>query len=272
MHEPDEQGFIPFIHNYCDRRCERCRFVRQCRVGAVEVDDVGEAEDAIADETPEDMRRRLMKLMGLSEEDIAALEAEDQEPVEEDPVEAAREAEEMAAYHAEAAALDRLVEARELNRLAMAYMDLVHAWIEERAERFEARGIQVHPRAGIGIPVDLRTADAMLLSEAVQEILWFHTLLPAKVSRALHGKLGDRVPELDHPTQSDHNGTAKVCLDGVVRSIAAWGTLINLLPEEGDAAVPMQECLQRMREELDREFPDAMAFIRPGFDAPQGID
>ena len=35
--EPDDQGFIPSIHNYCDRWCERCPFTSRCRAYAIEM-------------------------------------------------------------------------------------------------------------------------------------------------------------------------------------------------------------------------------------------
>lgn len=270
MHTPDAQGYIPFIHNYCDRRCERCRFVRQCRVGALDVDDVGEAEDAVADETPEDLRKRLMKLMGLSEEDMAALDAaeEEQENGPADPVEDAREKAEMAEWKREREALDRQVDAHPLSGMGSTYLDLVHAWIEAREEALKARGVQLHHRMGVDIPAELHTPEVLVLSEAVQEVLWFHTMIHVKLQRALHGKLDD--DDDDDPVQSDWNGTAKVCVDAVDRSIAAWDTLVELLPEEADDALPMQELLRRIRKGLDAEFPDAMKFIRPGFDAAMG--
>lgn len=269
MHTPDAQGYIPFIHNYCDRRCERCRFVRQCRVGAVDVDDVGEAEDAVADETPEDLRKRLMKLMGLSEEDMAALddarEERANEPV--DPVEQAREEAEMAEWKREQEALDRKVDAHPLSVMGSTYLDLVRAWIEAREASLKARGVQLHHRMGVDIPAELHTPEMLVLSEAVQEVLWFHTMIHVKLQRALHGRLDD---DEEDEVQCDWNGTAKVCGDAVDRSIAAWDTLVDLLPEEADDALPMQELLRRIRKGLDAEFPDAMKFIRPGFDAQMG--
>lgn len=32
IHVPDAQGFIPYIPNYGDRRCEKSRFIRECGV------------------------------------------------------------------------------------------------------------------------------------------------------------------------------------------------------------------------------------------------
>ncbi|MDD2634256.1 MAG: hypothetical protein PHW82_02015 [Bacteroidales bacterium] len=31
-------NIISGIHNYCDRWCERCRFIKQCRVGLAELE------------------------------------------------------------------------------------------------------------------------------------------------------------------------------------------------------------------------------------------
>lgn len=33
---PNDESFIPEIHNYCDRWCERCPFTARCRVFAME--------------------------------------------------------------------------------------------------------------------------------------------------------------------------------------------------------------------------------------------
>lgn len=271
MHTPDSEGYIPFIHNYCDRRCERCRFVRQCRVGAVEVDDVGEDDDVVGDERVEDLHDRMKKLLGLSDEDMAAMEEvrkeHEDEPV--DPLEEAREEAAMAEWQRQQEERDRQVDAQPLSVMGSTYLDLVRAWNRPREASFMARGVQLHPRMGMGIPVVQRTPEVLVLSEALQEVLWFHTMIHVKIQRALHGKL-EADDEEDNALQSDWNGTAKVCIDGVDRSMIAWDTIVELLPEEADDALPIRELLRRMRQELDAVFPDAHAFIRPGFDAPGG--
>lgn len=154
MHTPDSEGYIPFIHNYCDRRCERCRFVRQCRVGAVEVDDVGEDDDVVGDERVEDLHDRMKKLLGLSDEDMAAMEEvrkeHEDEPV--DPLEEAREEAAMAEWQRQQEERDRQVDAQPLSVMGSTYLDLVRAWNRPREASFMARGVQLHPRMGMGIP------------------------------------------------------------------------------------------------------------------------
>jgi len=272
IHAPDPQGFIPFIHNYCDRRCERCRFMRQCRVGALEADDVddGPAGD-IASERPEDLKERLMKLMGLSAADIAAWEAAKEADAASapDPAKKEEEAAELAEYRREQEELDQRIDAHPLNTLAMDHMHRVHAWVEERADALKARGVELHPRHGMDIAVGLRTPAMQALSEAVQLIIWDHTMIPPKVNRALHGLLEDGPVITDEDLQSDHNGTARLCLELVNRSRKAWDVLCDHLPEERTTAQPIKDRLDRMVPELHKAFPRAQEFIRPGFDAPR---
>ncbi len=290
IHAPDEQGFIPSIHNYCDRRCERCRFMRQCSVGALEADDADEGGE-VASERPDDLRQRMMKLMGLTPEEMDELEAEedDEEPDEQGTDDANEddeldefagglfapelktppEDEEMAEYMREQRELRSRVDAHPVNQRAMKHMDLVHAWVDERADALKAQGVELHPRHGMDIAVGLRTAEMQALSEAVQLIIWDHTMLPPKVSRSLHGLLEDGPVITNDDLQSDHNGTAKLCIELAHRSRAAWDVVCDHLPGERAAAAPIMKLLDDLLVELHNAFPRADAFVRPGFDAPR---
>jgi hypothetical protein len=274
IHAPDAQGFIPGVYNYCDRRCERCRFVRQCRVGAVDVDDVGEAEDAVASGKPEDLRERLMKLMNRppseeddeDEDDDADEEDEafeiDYDPADLEPTEEGLREQEN---------VRKAVKAHPLSTMGMAYMDLVDEWLDPREELLTAKGILVHRQQELSLAAAMRSPEALVLSEALDEIGWFKTMLHVKCQRAIRGKLEDtgwiKAVDMD-PLQSDWNGTAKLCFEIVQRCVAAWETVAELMPEEADQLVAINELLRRVDEELRKEFPDAQRFIRAGWDAP----
>ena len=277
MHRPDAEGFIPGVFNYCDRRCERCRFVRHCRVGALNVDDVGEAEDAVADERPEDLKERLRKLMGMpssaeheqdgtddddDDDDDAGdhldFDAADLEPTAEER----RRDEEIA----------RQIHEHPLTNMGLTYMDLVDEWLEPREESLTASGVVLYRQHELNVAVSLRTPENQLLGAALDEVLWFKLMVHVKCQRALRGKLEDdgRWEDLGlDPLQSDWNGTAKLSKEIVGRSASAWESVLELMPGEADALLPIQELLRRLAVELDREFPDAEQFIRPGFDAPR---
>jgi hypothetical protein len=265
MHAPDAQGFIPGVFNYCDRRCERCRFVRQCRVGAVDVDDVGGGE--AADEGVEDIKERLMKLMGLDPGDLEGWEDDDDGPdpeafdLQPDP-EMERRREQV----------DSATQEHPLTTLSEEYMRIFGKWIEERKTMLKDQGISLHKGMDLEIAPGLRTAEVLILSEAFDELLWFHTMLHVKCRRAVSGRIDDRewMQDLEmDPLQSDWNGTAKLAIEITRRSLDAWELVAAHMPELAADVAPMQELLHRILKVLEREFPDAEAFIRAGFDAPR---
>ncbi len=274
MHAPDEQGYIVGVFNYCDRRCERCRFVRQCRVGAVDVDDVGEDGCEVADERPEDLRERMMKLMGMDpsdleddEEDSDDEDGEDRHKLDYDPEDMEPDPEEE---RRQVQVRDRMA-AHPLSNMAWTYMEMVGEWIEPREEMLKKKGVSVHRKMELDIDIALRTPEILMLSEAFEEIFWFQHMLHVKCQRALHGKIEDpewmRTLDMD-PLQSDWNGTAKLAIEIANRSMDAWEMVVELMPEEADDILPMLELLRRIHAELLQEFPNAQLFIRAGFDAP----
>jgi hypothetical protein len=268
LHTPDSEGFIPGVFNYCDRRCERCRFVRQCRVGTLEVDEVADGE--VADERPEDLKAKLLKLMGLTEEEIMAFEeeVERQAEVEEDDEE---EQQQLRDHQEEQEMIRERVEAHALTNMCRTYLELVDEWLEPRETMFRGMGVSLQDRMDVAIAASLRTAEKLVLSEALEEVRWLRTMLVSKCHRALHG-LFDGVDEFTtpdgQPYQSDHNGTAKLALEIVSRCEAAWELVARHLPQEAGELVPIQEVLRRIHQSLHSTFPDAERFIRPGFDAP----
>lgn len=267
-HAPDKQGFIPGVFNYCDRRCERCRFVRHCRVGAMEIDDLGTPGADVADERPEDYEERLRKMMDMAAEDDDE-EGEggaeggfqldfDPNDIEPDPD-----------YEKKEEEIQKQLDAHPLSNLGMTYMDLSTEWMEEREEKLVQRGVPMRRRPML---VDTGSPEDMILREAVDELSWFRMMLHVKCQRAIHGKLQDPSFMEDigmDPHQSDHNGTAKLALHIVDRCQVAWTTVAEMMPEEADDILPAQELLRRIAIELEKEFPDTDKFIRAGFDAPR---
>jgi hypothetical protein len=71
--------------------------------------------------------------------------------------------------------------------------------------------------------------------------------------------------ELAH-LPKDSDGSAKVALIGIDRSIAAWRLMQLSLTERDNSIVPLILQLERLRHRLEKSFPDARGFIRPGFD------
>jgi hypothetical protein len=228
---------IDFISAYCDRWCERCTFTARCSSYAVHV------------------------ATAMCDGDVAAgLELAVGAPPPRDPAEAARREaflEELAHCQPTEAELDeaaREEEAREdrldespittgAGKVAMLAMD----WFRSNP----------HVRA--------HTPDVQL-ADAIEVAGWDAHLIGAKLHRALHGRdeftHGEAFDE--DPVQNDWNGSAKVALISIRRSITSWATIAA--GTGNPAAATIAEELRRLETEAERTFPDAWKFIRPGFD------
>jgi len=68
----------------------------------------------------------------------------------------------------------------------------------------------------------------------------------------------------------DSDGSAKVALIGIGRSISAWRLMQIALTERSDSIVPLILDLEKLRQKTELKFPKARDFIRPGFDEVVG--
>ena len=277
IHEPDAQGFIPGVFNYCDRRCERCMFVRQCRVGAVDQDDLSEDNEKVADENVETYEDRLRRVLERPDDndDAGGPGSDDDGPFDAEMFGGDEEVdeEEMAEYERKNNARDELLKAHPLTALCMVYTDMVEEWMDPRMDAMNARGVAMHRQQQLQMDPALRTGDVLVLEETVDEVMWFQYMLYVKSQRALLGKIEDEEEGESYGNdqlQSDWNGTAKLTLHICDRCIAAWGTIAELMPEEAATVAPIIAHLQRCAAALRKLFPDAHKFIRAGFDAHMG--
>jgi hypothetical protein len=96
---------------------------------------------------------------------------------------------------------------------------------------------------------------------------WYLFFIPVKVKCGLHGLLdhdGFEDPAQLTDSQSYANGTVKIALIAIERSLLAW----NQLAEAGytDRVAPMVDLLETIMKKLEERFPLSRDFIRPGFD------
>ena len=84
------------------------------------------------------------------------------------------------------------------------------------------------------------------------------------------GDIGQDDPEfeaaLEAAERNDSDGSAKVALIAIERSIGAWTRLRAHLPDRADELLDLLVMLDRLRRATDAQFPAARAFKRPGFD------
>ena len=73
-------------------------------------------------------------------------------------------------------------------------------------------------------------------------------------------------PEILEGYPKDSDGSAKVALIGLDRSIGAWAALHSQFPDRTDDILDILLHLDRLRKRVDQVFAEARAFVRPGFD------
>ena len=116
---------------------------------------------------------------------------------------------------------------------------------------------------------DLRVlaAEDPAIAEMFEILGWYLFFISAKVQRGLNSIIdddGDEDWDELNDVQSDANGSVKIALIAMERSILAW---TYIMPDAGSEEIrSMIELLERIRSQTERKFPIARQFIRPGFD------
>jgi hypothetical protein len=116
-------------------------------------------------------------------------------------------------------------------------------------------------------PAAAREGGRPLLSarEAIAIVGWHRHQIAAKLTRALASDPPGSDQGGDEPVQTDANGSAKVALLAIERSLDAWFEMLHANHDTG-AIVRILDYLNTLRDDVTRVFPDARRFVRPGFD------
>ena len=228
---------ISGIYNYCDRWCERCPLTSRCLVYATEQEDDNSFQS-------NDLRNEVFW------QKLSAVFQETREMI----VEWAREAgmdlnssagEDESRKHRKR----QLVDNHPLTKAGKQYANAASDWFRELDQTIEV------------------SENFEQLEDAREVVQWYQYQIAVKTMRALSGRREEleEDPEIvEFPRDSD--GSAKVALIGIDRSIAAWRLMQLSLPERGGSIVPLILQLERLRIRLEKAFPEARDFVRPGFD------
>jgi hypothetical protein len=225
---------IDFISAYCDSWCERCAFTTRCSAYAVK------AALAMCDG---DFAAAVQLAVGAPPDERAPERRQlEQHWKEYQPTE-----EELAVVGRQMAEREERIDESALTTDAHVVSTLMWDWLSARANSLEYHQDRI-------------------VREAFEVAAWDCHLIEAKVHRALSGRdeaeHGDAMD--DDPIQNDWNGSAKVALISMERSTAALNTLAAATLDPDAAAIAQR--LHSLRLDVERTFPDAGKFVRPGFD------
>ena len=248
--------FISGIYNYCDRWCERCQFTSRCLLYAQEQASTDDSE--ANDIHNEAFWEKLKSIFEQTSELLSMMAAE--QGIDLDGVD-------LAEAEARERTRDAKSRSHELSRAAKKYGHLVDEWFDSQFPQIE-QALEATGEAG-SLLVDLdRQEKIEKVGDAVEVIRWYQFQISVKIMRGLMN--GDDEDEEDGEStiahQKDSDGSVKVALLGMNRSIGAWGRLSEECPDQAQAIVPLLVHLERLRRRTESVFPNAMHFMRPGFD------
>ena len=250
----DNEHFILGIYNYCDRWCERCPFTVRCMNFAMSSEQLEdpEASDLINEKFWQSlssifqMTRELLEEtaeeMGVNLNEINFEESAREEGIRE-----------------------KITENHECCRAAKKYYQMVAEFFESEYVPY----LQVVDKEHVVNAAQQQKGDVLdgplTLDEMVEIIYWYQHFIYVKLMRAVRGTLGNEEEEWDDfPKDSD--GSAKVALIAIDRSMAAWGHMHRFFSSHQDKIMDIIVLLERLRNRTETLFPEARKFVRPGFD------
>jgi hypothetical protein len=242
---------ISGIYNYCDRWCERCPLTTRCLVYATE--QVNHRESPETQDVRNEafwhklsavlLETRQMITEWANEAGIDLSQVPEENPTTRKP-------------------RRQLVDNHPLARAGKKYANAASDWFREFDQNIELSDLRA---------TAAEREQAEQFEDAREVIQWYQYQIAVKIIRALSCRSDgwEDNPELaEFPKDSD--GSAKVSLIGIDRSMASWRLIQLALRDRADSRhdsiVPLILQLERLRKRVEQSFPEAREFIRPGFD------
>ena len=247
----DNPNNILFVHNYCDAWCERCKFSDRCSVSAVSrftENDNYALELGLWQDDGEKLataQRWLKAQLSEIKEPLVSPLQEERSIFDKENNEIRRDK--------HAVAVVQLTKQYSTYLTDWLQTDTIHTLLQTIDNQSDSRHISKKER---------------VLAESLHVVQWYTYFISVKFMRAVDGKIDDE-QELfdvhdDFPKDSD--GSAKIAIIGAERSLVAWYDLQQIRPEDAPFTLKMMALLQAVIDAGEKEFPDARAFVRPGFD------
>ncbi len=243
---------ISGIYNYCDRWCERCSFTSRCAnyaLGNSELED-----NEILDVQNEKFWHKLGEIMQLTIEMVHEFAEEEGINLEAMDTELYREHEEQ---------LNRKVDQFEGTQKSKKYVEIANIWLTDNSDLLDEKVDALQELQDIGIPESID--DLYDISDILEVIQWYKPQIQVKIMRAKRSKYDEFYDE-EEDFLKDSDGSAKVALIGIDRSISAWGKMLEFFPQKEDELLEILVTLEQLRRQIEAEFPEARSFVRPGFD------
>ena len=224
-----EKNIISGIHNYCDRWCERCTKTKHCSVYQME---------QITDESSKDIENKEF-WDNLSLTFAASAEMRYRA---------------MAKFGVDINDIEDVEipvhEETEVEKIAEEYSFSLLDWLKNNDEKITEI---------INKSLLINEEQTIKLNDAIEVINWYSVFISAKTGRAMHKVFED-------DDDYDNLGSAKIALVAIQRSIEAFNILYHHAIQFEDDILYYLVQLSKIKNQLEKHWPKAMDFKRPGFD------
>lgn len=251
----ENPNFIPGIYNYCDRWCERCPYTSRCMNYAMSEEHF--AEPQTNDINSKMFWEKLSDMFKLTLEMIKETAAE--HGIDLDSLDLQQATDDYNEVR-------KTAENHECSHAAKTYGKMVTKWFDSSKNLFTEKADEMGLQVRLGLPGYDPSREVASLKDSVDIIRWYQHFIYVKIIRALQGKIKKSSFDFDQSPE-DSDGSAKIALIAIDRSIAAWGQMREHFPELRDDILDILVLLDRLRRKTETEFPRARAFVRPGFDS-----
>lgn len=253
LQQAKDKRYISGIYNYCDRWCERCEFTSRCLNCTLIEEEFGDLKEV--DIQNQEFWQRFENILHHTFEMIKEMAHElgiNVDSIEDEH----RSNGEVVTQKNKVTGL--------LVHSAENYMKAVDSWFKSNEHQLynkEDQLNQIRSLSGNENP-DKEFYD---IKDAFEVIRWYQYQIFVKLKRASETESEDLSPD-DCDFPKDSNGSAKVVLIGIGRSISEWSTLSSYFPDHEREIIDIIMLLENLRRGIELRFPKARVFKRPGFD------
>jgi hypothetical protein len=156
-------------------------------------------------------------------------------------------------------------EGQPYSKVALEYSKMVTKWLDSNKELIEDKTQELLTHLQAEIPGTKPVDEAIRIKDCLEVVSWYQYQIYVKLCRAASGIVNGELGEIEY-CQEDADGSAKVAIIGIERSISAWGGLLNYFPEQEKAILDILIKLKALLRQVETVFPNARSFVRPGFD------
>ena len=243
--------YIPGIYNYCDRWCERCQFTSRCLNCTLVEDQFGdlqendELNEAFWQRFSEMLQNTLAMVKEMAKEEGIDINSIDAEKI----------------YNNEETIKENYL-ADIISHISKKYAKSVGDWfnsneylfyeMEDELNRIRLISSQKNP-----------VREAVNITDAIEIIRWYQYQVHVKLVRARESASEEAIDYDDFPKDSD--GSAKVALIGIDRSIAAWKILLTYLPAHKPEIIYLIKLLKNIKNRMRMSFSTHQIEFIPDF-------